>query len=222
MADSMINQENVKKVLNGALKFVADCLSAAKAINPIFNVVSPFIDALQHHVNDDDLKEQVNCGIKKMKDKLDEISKQNSQMLQDIKISAVKNQCAEIEIKLANQFRSYMDMINATPEKLQRRKNDFIESYENNNSDQNMNTLYDYVVGESKLFSDPILKVYQECSQGDQQVMNVLCKDLAYLFSIGCTTMMTYCAFEGSDLEFQKNKWEEKFEKLRKVTDEWK
>lgn len=222
MADSMINQENVKEVLKGVLKFVAGFLSAAKALNPIFDVASPFIDALQHHVDDDDLKEHVNCGIKKMKDKLDEISKQNSQMLQDIKLSVVKNQCAEIEIKLANQFRSYTDMINATPEKLQRKKNDFIESYENNNSDQNINTLYAYVVGESKVFSDPILKVYQQCSQGDQQVMKDLCKDLAYLFSIGCTTMMTYCAFMGSDLEFQKNKWEKNFEKLRKVTDEWK
>ncbi|XP_057195893.1 protein rapunzel-like [Triplophysa rosa] len=221
MGDNKIDQEKVKKVFKKVLQFAAAISSAAGAFNPIFNVASPIIQVVLHHVDDEDLMKNLKCEFKNMNQTLDVISKQNHQILLDIKKREVDNQYTEIERNLGNQFRSYMEMVEAKPECLQLKMDEFIERYEINKDDENMNNLYEGVVGIRKLFSRPVLEVYLECAQGDKQVMKDLCTHLASLFRIGYITMMSYYAFKNDDLELRNKEWQEKMKKLQGVMGEW-
>ncbi len=89
-----------------------------------------------------------------------------------------------------------------------------------NQCDQNLYTLYGGVMGESKLFSQPILEVYMKHSQGDQRIMENLCTRLTYLFCIGLIALMSYAAIVGDDEEALRIEWEEKMKDVAKKMSE--
>lgn len=221
MANNKIDQEDVKVVFKTALKVVADISTAAGTFNPIFSVVGSLINVALHHVDDEDLMKNLEREFEDINQNLDKISQQNQQTLSDIKKMAVDKKYADIEKNLRNQFRSYLKIVKAKPEHLQRIKDDFVQNYEEKEGTDNMNNLYDGVVGTRKLFSEPVLEVYQEISKGNENVMKGLCRHLAYLFCIGYTTMMTYYDFKGENIKYRCDEWEEKMKKLQGIMGKW-
>lgn len=215
----MEDQAKLKQGLVKVLQCVATISSAAAVVNPIFGVAGSLIRVVLHHIDDEDIRtlkrefESVNRG-------LDALSQQNRNTLLQIRKETLDGQYCQVEDNIRNQFRKFMEMVEARPEHRERKKDDFEESYANDLGDQNLHTLYDGVVGKPKLFSRPVLEVYLRHSQGDRRVMERLCTRLTHLFCIGLIALMGYAAVIGDDEEGLSEEWAEKMQHVQEKMQE--
>ncbi|XP_051577987.1 protein rapunzel isoform X1 [Myxocyprinus asiaticus] len=221
MADHEIfeDPEKLKRGLIKVLECVATISSAAAVVNPIFGVAGSLIRVVLHHVDDEDLQ-KLKREFGSVNRALDDISRKNHQALLQIRKETLDKQYHEVEENIKNQFRKFMEIVEANPDALQRKKDDFVESFMNDKDDQNMYTLYEGVIGKRKLFSQPILEVYWKHSHGDRYVMENLCTRLAYLFCIGFIALMGYYGIIGDDLESRNEEWEENMKNVQEKMQE--
>ncbi|CAL8249780.1 unnamed protein product [Boreogadus saida] len=146
---------------------------------------------------------------------LDAISQQNRDALLRVRKETLDGQYGGVEDNLRHQFRLYMTFVEAPAAARLRRKDDFEEGYANDLGDQNLHTLYEGVVGRTKLFSRPVLEVYLRCSGYDRATMEKLCTRLTYLFCIGLIALMGYAAVVGDDEESLGVEWAENMERVQ-------
>ncbi|XP_067304059.1 protein rapunzel [Pseudorasbora parva] len=210
--------EKLKRGLVKVLECVATISSAAAVVNPIFGVAGSLIRVVLHHVDDEDIQ-KLKREFGSVNRALDEISQQNQNVLLQIRKETVDGLYCRVEENIRNQFYKFMDTVEHTAAHEQRKK-EFEMSFVLNQCDQNLYTLYGAVMGESKLFSQPILEVYMKHSQGDQRVMENLCTRLTYLFCIGLIALMGYAAIVGDDEEALRIEWEEKMKDVAKKMSE--
>ncbi|XP_028984356.1 protein rapunzel-like [Betta splendens] len=208
-------KQNVVKVLH----CVATISSAAAVINPIFGVVGSLIRVVLHQIDDEDIR-KLKREFSSVNSALDKISRQNRDTLAQIEKGTVDNQFSQVERNLKNQFRKFMQMVEARPELRERKRADFEESYMNDLDDQNLHTLYDGVVGKPKLFGKPILQVYLKHSDRDRHTMERLCTHLTYLFCIGLIALMAHRAIIGDDEESLSEEWAERMEEVQEKMQE--
>ncbi len=213
------DRTKLKQGLIKVLECVATISSAAAVVNPIFGVAGSLIRVVLHHVDDEDIR-TLKREFGSVNRALDQLSQQNRNTLVQIKKETIDGQYCRVEENLKNQFRKFMEMVEARPEHRERKKDDFEESYSNDLGDQNLHTLYDGVVGKPKLFSRPILEVYLKHSQGDRRTMERLCTRLTYLFCIGLIALMGYAAVIRDDEESLSEEWAEKMEHVQEKMQE--
>ncbi|XP_038850260.1 protein rapunzel-like isoform X1 [Salvelinus namaycush] len=208
------DRAKLKQGLVKVLQCVATISSAAAVVNPIFGLAGSLIRVVLHHVDDEDIQ-TLKREFGSVNRALDQLSQQNRGALLQIKKETLDGQYCRVEENLRNQFRKFMEMVEARPEHCERKKDDFEESYSNDLGDQNLHTLYEGVVGKPKLFSRPILEVYLKHSQGDRRTMENLCTRLTYLFCIGLIALMGYAAVIGDDEEGISDEWTKKMEHVQ-------
>ncbi|KAM3873006.1 protein rapunzel-like [Diretmus argenteus] len=215
MSEEIIeDRAKLKQGLVKVLQCVATISSAAAVVNPIFGVAGSLIRVVLHHVDDEDIR-TLKREFGTVNKALDQLSIQHRSALVQIKKETIDGQYGCVEENLRNQFRKFMEMVEARPEYRERKKEDFEESYANDLGDQNLHTLYEGVMGKPKLFSKPILEVYLKHSQGDRHTMERLCTRLTYLFCIGLIALMGYSAIIGDDEEGLSEEWAEKMENVQ-------
>lgn len=214
MAEILEDRDKLKRGLVKVLECVATISSAATVVNPIFGVAGSLIRVVLHHVDDEDIK-TLKREFGSVNRALDEISQQNHNALQQIKKETLDGQYSQVEINLRNQFRKFMAIVEARPDKRNGKIEAFKESYADDLGDQNLYTLYEGVMGKPKLFSKPILEVYMKHSHGDRQVMDRLCTRLTYLFCIGLIALMGYTALMEDDEEGIAEEWAAKMEDVQ-------
>ncbi|XP_048881140.1 protein rapunzel-like [Brienomyrus brachyistius] len=215
MAEIQEDTDKLKKGLVTVLRCVSSISSAAAVVNPIFGVAGSLIRVVLNHVDDEDIN-KLKREFRSVNRALDNISQQNRTALQQIRKTTLDNQYGQVEENLREQFRAFMELVEARPGIKERKKDDFEECYSNNLGDQNLHTLYDGVMGKRKLFSKPILDVYLEHSQRDKQVMERLCTRLTYLFCIGLIALMGYTAIIGDDEESLSEEWGNRMMEVQK------
>ncbi|TWW80022.1 protein rapunzel-like [Takifugu flavidus] len=208
------DQAKLKQGLIKVLQCVSTISSAAAVVNPIFGVAGSLIRVVLHHIDDEDIR-KLKQEFSSINKGLDQLSQMNRNTLVQIKKETLDSQYSCVEENLKNQFRKFMEMVDARPEHRERKKEDFEQSYSNDLGDQNLHTLYDGVVGKRKLFSRPILEVYLQHSKGDCQTMERLCTRLTYLFCIGLIALIGYAAVIGDDEEGLSEEWAEKMEHVQ-------
>ncbi|KAM9807221.1 protein rapunzel-like [Syngnathus typhle] len=209
--------EEHTKLKQGMVKVqqcVATISSAAAVVNPIFGVAGSLMRVVLHHIDDEDIR-TLKREFGSVNRALDELSRENRQALVAIQKETLDSQYASVEENLKNQFRKFMDLVEARPEHSNRKKEDFARSYADDLGDQNLHTLYDGVVGKPKLFSRPILDVFLKHSGGDRRAMERLCTRLTYLFCIGLIALMGYAAVIGDDDAGLSEEWAEKMENVQ-------
>lgn len=220
MDEEIIEDQNkLKQGLVKVLQCVATISSAAAVVNPIFGVAGSLIRVVLHQIDDEDIQ-TLKREFRSVNQALDKLSQQNRSTLQQIKKVTADQQFSQVENNIRNQFRKYMDMVEARPEYRERKKDDFIESHINDLEDQNLHTLYDSVMGKPRLFSGPILKVYLDYSQGDRGTMERLCTHLTYLFCIGLIAQIGFAVVYGDDDEALIEEWTEKMEDVQEKMQE--
>lgn len=217
--DVVEDQAKLKQGLVKVLQCVATISSAAAVVNPIFGVAGSLIRVVLHHIDDEDIR-TLKREFSSVNRALNQLSQQHHNTLVQIKKETLDGQYGSVEDNLRNQFRKFMDMVEARPEQRERKKDEFEESYANDLGDQNLHTLYDGVVGKPKLFSRPVLEVYLKHSQGDRRTMERLCTRLTYLFCIGLIALMGYAAIIGDDEEGLSEEWAEKMEHVQEKMQE--
>ncbi|XP_043918338.1 protein rapunzel-like [Protopterus annectens] len=203
--------ENFKKGVKCALECVAGLCSAAAVINPIFGLAGSLIKVVSHTIDVEEAGD-LKRGFEMVNESLDKISNENKKILNRIPKETADNQLYYIEKQIKSQFRAYMEVIEAEPEERERKKQTFVKSYVRDGAERHLHTLYDSVMGRPKIFSDPILKVYLECSKMDRKVMKSLCDHLKHLFCIGLIAYMGYVAVREDDEETLCNRWKNKME----------
>lgn len=213
------DQAKLKQGLIKVLQCVSTISSAAAVVNPIFGVAGSLIRVVLHHIDDEDIR-TLKREFSSVNRALDDLSQQNRNTLLQIKKETLDGQYCHVEENLRNQFRKFMEMVEAQPTHRERKKEDFEESYSNDLGDQNLHTLYEGVVGKPKLFSRPMLEVYLKHSQGDRHTMERLCTRLTYLFCIGLIALMGYSAIIGDDEEGLSEEWAEKMEHVQEKMQE--
>lgn len=212
--DIVEDRDKLKHGVIKVLECIATISSAAAVVNPIFGVAGSLMRVILHHVDDEEIQ-TLRREFGSVNRALDQISAQNRNTMQQIKKETLDGQYCHVEGNLKNQFRKFMEVIEARPEHKLRKRDNFEESYANYMGDQNLHTLYDGVMGKPKLFSRPILEVYMIHSRGDRMVMENLCTHLTYLFCIGLIALMGYSAIIGDDEEGLREEWAEKMENVQ-------
>lgn len=206
MEDKAKLKQGIVKVLN----CVSNISTAAAVVNPIFGLAGSLIRLVLQMVDNEDIQNLKN-EFASINTALDKMSQQNHSTLLQIKKNTLDNQYLPVENNLRNQFRKFMEMVEAGPEHCSSKKDDFKESYMNDLDDQNLNTLYEGVVGK-KVFSESILGVYLKHSQGDHGTMVKLCTHLNYIFCIGLISLIGYTAIIEDDEEGIIDEWTKKME----------
>ena len=209
----------LRQGLVSVLECVAAISSAAAVVNPIFGLVGSFIRMVLNQVDDEDIR-TLKREFASINRALDDLSQQNHNTLLQIQKETIASQYSSVEGNLRNQFRNFMKMVEAQPRHQEGKKKDFEESYSYDLGDQNLHTLYDGVVGTSKIFSQPILEVYLRHSQGDRHTMERLCTQLTYLFCIGLIALMGYAAVIGDDEESLSELWAKNMEHVQEKMQE--
>ncbi|XP_029361136.1 protein rapunzel [Echeneis naucrates] len=215
-------KEDQKKLKDGVVKVlhcVAAASSAAAVVNPIFGLAGSLIRVVLHHIDDEDIR-VLKHEFGSVHKALDQLSQQNCNTLLQIKKETLDSQYCRVEENLKNQFRKFMEMVDARPEHREGKKEDFKKSYSLDLGDQNLHTLYDGVVGKKKLFSKPILQVYLRYSRGNRHTMECLCRRLSYLFCIGLIALIGYAAVMEDDEETLSEEWTERMELVQKKMEE--
>ncbi|XP_043912198.1 protein rapunzel-like [Protopterus annectens] len=215
MAAANEDMDKIKKVVKAALQTVAAISSAASVINPLFGLAGSLIKVVLVNMDDEDVK-ILKQQFKTVGDDLDRISEQNRNTLLEIRKGTVDSQYFKLEENIKNQYRMYMEVVEASPAAKECKKKEFLKSYSNDNGDQNLHTLYDGVMGKSKLFSRPILEVYMQYSQKDKKVMEKLCERLNHLFYIGLIALMGFSALIQDDEEQIDEDWHERMNNVQK------
>ncbi|XP_066577315.1 protein rapunzel isoform X1 [Amia ocellicauda] len=213
--DIQEDRDKLKRGIVKVLECVATISSAAAVVNPIFGIAGSLIRVVLHQIDDEEiqtLKREFNSVNRALED----LSQQNRNALLQIKKETVDGQYSKVEENLKNQFRKFMELVEARPDLQGRKREDFEESYSNDLGDQNLHSLYDGVMGKPKLFSKPILEVYMKHSGGDRRAMERLCTRLTYLFCIGLIALMGYAAVVGDDEEGLSEEWTEKMEDVQR------
>ncbi|KAJ8354590.1 hypothetical protein SKAU_G00221570 [Synaphobranchus kaupii] len=221
MAEILEDRDKLKRGLVKVLECVTTISSAAAVVNPIFGVAGSLIRVVLHHVDDEDIK-TLKQEFGSVNRALDEISQQNHNALLQIKKETLDSQYCHVEDNLRNQFRKFMEIVEARPDNRNYKIEAFKESYADDLGDQNLYTLYEGVMGKPKLFSRPILEVYMKHSQGDRRVMERLCTRLTYLFCIGLIALMGYTAVMEDDEEGISEEWAAKMEDILENRDKLK
>ncbi|XP_039608884.1 protein rapunzel-like [Polypterus senegalus] len=215
MSEISEDREKIKKGLKMALECVASISSAAAVVNPIFGLAGSIIRVVLHNIDDEDIN-TLKREFKSVHSGLDKISQQNKRTLMQIQKETLDGQYSRIEENIKNQFRKFMEIVEAKPEQKEQKKNKFEESFANDDGDQNLHTLYDGVMGKPKLFSKPILEVYMKFSSGDRRIMEPLCTRLTYLFCIGLIALMGYTAIIEDDEDEIREDWGKKMEDVQR------
>ncbi|KAF6726983.1 hypothetical protein FQA47_011911 [Oryzias melastigma] len=193
------------------LKAVA---SAAAVFFPPIGIAGSLIGVVLKFVDKDESIENLKNEFQSIHQGLDELSKQNQQTMKTIIKQTADGQFSKVERSLKWQYEMYMKMINAPPDHVKRRSEEFVEAYDDELGDQHLNTLYESVIGVHKVFGKPILQVYKQHSRNDRDIMTKLSHQLFYLFSIGCITLMANAVLIGDDVESLKEEWEEKMKRV--------
>ncbi|MGH0163863.1 UNVERIFIED_CONTAM: hypothetical protein FKN15_045816 [Acipenser sinensis] len=176
---------------------------------PIFQIAAPIVKLALDNVESTEaeyMKEQ----FQKVRDKLDVVSEEITSINNEIKKSGMDQQYFGVEENLTNQFRKFMDILNAKPKFKEVKKKLFLDFFSRTGKEQNLEILYNAVMG-AELFAESILNitlVYEK----NRCVMEDFCSRLKQLFCIGLIALNGHAALLNKDTEELGRQWGEKME----------
>ncbi|KAJ8267868.1 hypothetical protein COCON_G00130400 [Conger conger] len=152
--------------------------SIAGDLFPIFSIVAPVVQLAMDNVESKEaefMKEQ----FQKVRNQLEVVSEEICRVDQEIRKSGADVTYFSAEENLSNQFRKFMDILNAKPKFREVKKKLFLEHFSKTGGDKNLHTLY----GASR------------------RVMEDFCARLKNLFCIGLIALVGQAALKGAGEE---------------------
>ncbi|XP_072110425.1 protein rapunzel-like [Mobula birostris] len=197
------------QVVTELLDSAAKLSSALGALGPLFGVAAAIVKLVLGNVDSPEMaymKEQFAA----VRNQLDKISDKITEVILEIKNSTMKNQYFTVEENIKNQFRKYMDILNAEPEYREKEKEEFLSHFNASKGDQNLHTLYEGVMGSTSIFAESVLDTAMNHSQRDRRLMEELCAGLKELFCIGLIALMGHAELTGNNVTALGQEWNEK------------
>ncbi|MEQ2243659.1 hypothetical protein ILYODFUR_009074 [Ilyodon furcidens] len=188
--------ETVMEVFEQGAEVVA---SIAGDLFPVFAIAAPIVKLALDNVESKEaafMKDQ----FQKVRDQLDVVSEELQRINDEIKKSGVDAAYFSVEENMTNQFRKYMDILNAKPKFRDVKKKLFLDHFAKTGGDKNLNTLYNVVTGET-FSGEPILEIIQNYEEKSRRPMEDFCARLKNLFCIGLIALLGHAALKGYDEE---------------------
>ncbi|XP_066577314.1 protein rapunzel-like [Amia ocellicauda] len=150
-----------------------------------------------------------------VRNKLDVISEELEDIDQEIKRSLVDSHYFTVEENLRNQFRKYMDILNAKEQFREVKVRLFLEHYGKTSGDKNLHVLYDAVMG-FNTFGESVLEVVLRYEARNRRVLEDFCVRLKELFCVGLIALLGRAALSVGEEEEQElvRQWGEKMREV--------
>ncbi|XP_029593033.1 protein rapunzel-like isoform X2 [Salmo trutta] len=136
--------------------------------------------------------------FQKVRERLEVVSEEMQRINEEIKKSGVDADYFSVEENISNQFRKYMDILNAKPEFRVVKKKRFMEHFVKTGGDKNLHILYRGVMGDSV---ESVLDITFKYEEKSRPAMEEFCARLKKLFWIGLIALMGYTALKDCDDE---------------------
>ncbi|CAL8239268.1 unnamed protein product, partial [Gadus morhua 'NCC'] len=117
--------ETVMEVFEQGAEVVA---SMAGDLFPIFSLAAPLVKLALDNVESKEAAFMTD-QFKKVRERLEVVSEQNQRINDEIKKSGVDAAYFSVEENISNQFRKYMDILNAKPKFREVKKKTFLEHF---------------------------------------------------------------------------------------------
>ncbi|XP_023186282.1 uncharacterized protein LOC102223614 isoform X1 [Xiphophorus maculatus] len=186
--------ETVMEVFEQGAEVVA---SIAGDLFPVFSIAAPIVKLALDNVESKEaafMKEQ----FQKVRDRLEVASEELQRINDEIKKSGVDTAYFSVEENITNQFRKYMDILNAKPKFREVKKKLFLDHFAKTGGEKNLYILYNAVTGET-LSGEPILEIIQNYEEKSRRPMEDFCARLKNLFCLGLIALLGHTALKGYD-----------------------
>ncbi|KAM9782787.1 rapunzel 6 [Neosynchiropus ocellatus] len=150
-----------------------------------------------------------------VRNKLDVLSSQLEDIDCEIKKGRLDSDYFLVEENIRNQFRKYMDIIEAKQQFREVKTRLFLEHFAKTGGEKNLFVLYDAVMGNNS-FSEPLLDLVERCAARNRRLLEDFCVRMKELFCLGLIALLGYCALNNSpDEEEDKiQEWSSKIEEV--------
>ncbi|XP_028836567.1 rapunzel 6 [Denticeps clupeoides] len=139
-----------------------------------------------------------------VRNQLDVLSNQLEDIDSEIKKGQLDSQYFSAEEDIRNQFRKYVDILEAKPQFRDVKKRLFLEHFTKTGKDKRLHGLYDGVMG-INTFGESILDVVMRYEARNRRVLEDFCVRMKELFCLGLIALLGYCALtHGEDEEQQR------------------
>uniref|UniRef100_W5LS40 Rapunzel 3 n=1 Tax=Astyanax mexicanus TaxID=7994 RepID=W5LS40_ASTMX len=188
--------------------------SAVGELFPLCEVAAPVVRLALDNVQSKEVvyvKEQFLA----VRNKLDVLSNQLEDIDCEIKKGRLDYQYFSVEENIRNQFRKYLDILEAKPQFREVKKRLFLEHFSKTGGEKNLYDLYDALMG-SSTFGGSVLEVVEEYEARNRRVLEDFCVRMKELYCLGLIALLGHCALtQGEDVEQEKiQEWSEKIQEV--------
>ncbi|XP_053744196.1 protein rapunzel-like [Synchiropus splendidus] len=186
--------------------------SAVGELFPVCEAAAPVLRLVLDNVQSKEvfyIKEQ----FLTVRNKLDVLSSQLEDIDCEIKKGRLDSDYFLVEENIRNQFRKYMDIIEAKQQFREVKTRLFLEHFAKTGGEKNLFVLYDAVMGNNS-FSEPLLELVERCTARNRRLLEDFCVRMKELLCLGLIALLGYCALNNSpDEEEDKiQEWSSKIE----------
>ncbi|XP_048008885.1 protein rapunzel-like [Megalobrama amblycephala] len=188
--------------------------SAVGEMSPLFEAAAPVLKLVLNNVESKEVI-YVKDQFLAVRSKLDVLSSQLQDIDSEIRRRRLDTQFFSVEENLRNQFRKYIDILEAKPEYKEVKKRLFLEHFFITGGEKNLCVLYDAVLGNST-FGEPILDVVEQYEARNRRVLEDFCVRLKELLCLGIIALLGYCFLTlGEEAEQAKiQEWSRKIQEI--------
>lgn len=188
--------ETVMEVFEQGAEVVA---SIAGDLFPVFSIAAPIVKLALDNVESKEavfMKEQ----FQKVRDRLEVVSEELQRINEEIKKSGLDTMYFPLEENITNQFRKYMDILNAKPKFREVKKKLFLDHFAKTGGDKNLISLYNAVTGDN-FSGESVLEITLNYEEKSRRPMEDFCARMKKLFCIGIIALLGHAALKGYDEE---------------------
>ncbi|XP_068179791.1 rapunzel 4 [Antennarius striatus] len=188
--------ETVMEVFEQGAEVVA---SIAGDLFPVFAIAAPIVRLALENVESKEaafMKEQ----FQKVRDRLEVASEEIQRINEEIKKSGLDTAYFPLEENITNQFRKYMDILNAKPKFREVKKKTFLDHFSKTGGEKNLITLYNAVTGEN-FSGESVLEITLNYEEKSRRPVEDFCARLKKLFCIGLIALLGHAALKGYNEE---------------------
>ncbi|XP_067255292.1 protein rapunzel-like [Chanodichthys erythropterus] len=188
--------------------------SAVGEMSPLFEAAAPVLKLVLNNVESKEVI-YVKDQFLVVRSKLDVLSSQLQDIDSEIRRRRLDTQFFSVEENMRNQFRKYIDILEAKPEYKEVKKRLFLEHFFITGGEKNLCVLYDAVMGNST-FGEPILDVVEQYEARNRRVLEDFCVRLKELLCLGIIALLGYCFLTlGEEAEQAKiQEWSTKIQEI--------
>lgn len=150
-----------------------------------------------------------------VRNQLDVLSSQLEDIDCEIKKGRLDTEYFLVEENLRNQFRKYVDILEAKPQFCEVKKRLFLEHFTKTGGEKNLCVLHDALMG-TNVFSQSILEVVERYEARNRRVMEDFCVRMKELLCLGLIALLGYCALSQGEEEEQEKiqEWSSKIQEV--------